>query len=322
VARVVGHEPVVGGVVDAAEREHRTEVVALGGVVVDDVEDHLDAREVQRLDHALELAHLLAADAGRGVERVRREEADRRVAPVVRQPAVDEEGLVGDVVNGQQLDGRDAERLQVLERGRVGEPRVGAAQVLAHVRVELREALDVHLVDDQLVQRDVGAAVALPVEAGVDHHALGDRGRVVLVVELEVGLLDRPAVGRHVGQHVGLAPAHRPLDRLGVGIEQQLARVEAVARPGVVGAVHAVAVALAGADARQVAVPVVRRVLDDLDARLVVVGVEQAELDALGVLGEQREVRPLPVPGGAERERLAGPDVHPSSAPLSGGRTT
>ena len=65
--------------------EHRPEVVALGGVVVDDVEDHLDAGAVQRLHHPLELAHLLAARAGRGVERVRREVADRAVAPVVRQ---------------------------------------------------------------------------------------------------------------------------------------------------------------------------------------------------------------------------------------------
>jgi hypothetical protein len=40
-------EPVVGLVVDAAERQRRTEVVALGGVVVDHVEDHLDARLVQ-----------------------------------------------------------------------------------------------------------------------------------------------------------------------------------------------------------------------------------------------------------------------------------
>ena len=85
VARVVGHQPVVAGVVDALERQHRAEVVALRGVVVDHVEDHLDAGAVQRLDHALELAHLLAADAGRGVVGERREEADRRVAPVVGQ---------------------------------------------------------------------------------------------------------------------------------------------------------------------------------------------------------------------------------------------
>ena len=43
------------------------QVVALGGVVVDDVEDHLDARPVQRPDHRLELQHLLAAGAEAGV---------------------------------------------------------------------------------------------------------------------------------------------------------------------------------------------------------------------------------------------------------------
>ena len=42
-ARVVGHQPVVAAVVEPAEGEHRPEVVPLGGVVVDDVEDHLDA---------------------------------------------------------------------------------------------------------------------------------------------------------------------------------------------------------------------------------------------------------------------------------------
>ena len=87
---VVRHQPVVGGVVDALEAEHRAEVVALGGVVVDDVEDHLDPRAVERLHHPLELAHLLAVPAGRRVERVRREVADRAVAPVVRQAALDE----------------------------------------------------------------------------------------------------------------------------------------------------------------------------------------------------------------------------------------
>jgi hypothetical protein len=44
VAAVAVDEPVVGGVVDAAERQRRAEVVALGRVVVDDVEDDLDAR--------------------------------------------------------------------------------------------------------------------------------------------------------------------------------------------------------------------------------------------------------------------------------------
>ena len=89
---------------------------------------------------------------------------------------------------------------------------------------------------------------------------LGIAARVVLVVGLEVGVVG--AVGR-VGQHVGRVPVDAALDRLGVRVDQQLGRVEAVALLGVVGAVDAVAVALAGADARQVAVPVVRGALGD-----------------------------------------------------------
>jgi len=102
-------------------------MVPFGGVVVDHVEDHLDARPVQRLHHPLELAHLLAARAGRGVQRVRREKADRGVAPVVREPPLVEERLVRDVVDRQQLDGCDAELAEVRERRLRGEAGVRAA---------------------------------------------------------------------------------------------------------------------------------------------------------------------------------------------------
>ena len=60
-APVVGVEPVVRRVVDAAQRERRTALVAFAGVVVDHVEDHLDAGAVQALHHGLELADLLPA---------------------------------------------------------------------------------------------------------------------------------------------------------------------------------------------------------------------------------------------------------------------
>ena len=225
VALVLGREAVVGLVVDALEAEHRPEVVALGGVVVDHVEDHLDAGAVQRLDHALELAHLLPALAGRRVAGVRREEADRRVAPVVGQALRVEEVLVGDVMHREQLDRGDAELLEVRDRVVGGEAGVGPAQVLAHAGALHREALDVGLVDHRLVPRGAQPAVALPVEARVDDDALRDRVGVVLVVGLEVGVL---LAGRHVRQHVAGVEQDRALDRLGVRVEQQLARVEAV----------------------------------------------------------------------------------------------
>ena len=118
IAAVVGHQPVVGRVVDPFEREDRAEVIAFGGVVVDDVEDHFDAGRMQRLDEILELQHLLAALPGRGVLVVRREVANRVVAPVVPQSAIEERRVLHELMHGQQFDRRDSQALQVFDRDR------------------------------------------------------------------------------------------------------------------------------------------------------------------------------------------------------------
>ena len=239
-------------------------MVALGGVVVDDVEDHLDPGAVERLHHPLELAHLLAARPGRRVEGVRREEADRGVAPVVRQAPLGEELLVGDVVHREQLDGGDAEVAEVRDRGLRGEARVRAAEVLAHAGHQLREALHVHLVDHRLVPRRRRRPVVLPRERVVDDDALRDRGGVVLVVRDRVGdasELRRYGSGLPRSQRIG------PSIAFAYGSMRSFAGLNRWPRRGR-GAVDAVAVPLAGADARQVAVPVEGRALGDRDPRL------------------------------------------------------
>ena len=58
-ARIVRLQPIVRGVVDAAQRQRRAEMVAFRGVVVDDVEDHFEPGGVQRPHHHLEFAHAL-----------------------------------------------------------------------------------------------------------------------------------------------------------------------------------------------------------------------------------------------------------------------
>ena len=279
----------------------RPQVVALGGVVVDDVEDDLDVRLVQRLDQRLELLHLLTGRVGERVAVVRGEEADRVVAPVVREVLLDEGRVVDELVHGHQLDRGDAERRQVLDDGRVGHAHVGAAELLGDVRVLHGQALDVGLVDDALVVLVIGRTVEAPVEVGVDdnrRHRVPER---VLVVEA-VGVTE--VVGEE-----GLAAVDLPVDRLGVGVEQELDGVAAVAGGGVVRTVHAVAVALAGLHVREVDVPDVGVDLGQLDARLGVVVLEQAQLDAIGGLREQREVRAGAVELGAERVGLAGVDL-------------
>src|SRR5215207_6748947 len=74
--RVVLDESVIDRVVDAAEGEGGTEMVALGGVVIDHVQDHLDPGGVQRLDHLLELGNLLSQRTAGGKSSAWREKPD------------------------------------------------------------------------------------------------------------------------------------------------------------------------------------------------------------------------------------------------------
>jgi hypothetical protein len=167
-------------------------------VVVDHVQDHLDPLRVQPPHHLLELPHLLAVVAGVRVPPVRREVVDGVVAPVVGQPPLFQEEVVRELVDGEELDGRYAQRLEVLDDGRVRHPRVLAAQLRRHVGVQPGEPLDVRLVDDRLVPGDARRLVAPPVERVVHHHALGDA-----------------AVVRHVVQHPVLP---RLLEGVGEGV--------------------------------------------------------------------------------------------------------
>ncbi len=168
-----------------------------------------------------------------------------------------------------------------------------------------REALDVGLVDDGVVERRLRSLVVAPIEGLVDHHVLRHVRSRVRVADLEVCLLGGEVVAEHLR-----APVDVTLDRLGVGIEHQLGGVEAVAPLGVVGTVHPVAVALPRLQRGDVAVPHVARFLGQLDERLVAVVVEQAQLDALGVLREQGEIDPRAIPCRAERVRGSGPEFH------------
>jgi hypothetical protein len=312
VHRIVGHEAVVGEVVDAAEAERRPFVVALGGVVVDDVEDHLDARRVQRPHHVLELLHLPAATALARVLVVRREEADRVVAPVVPQAAREQMPVVHEFVHRHELDRGHAEAQQVIDRLRMREPGVRAAQIRRDARVARGEAFDVELVDHRLVERALDAGLARPVEEGIDHDAARDVRRAVVGVLLHRRVEAMPEDRRHVRDAA--------VDRLGVGIEEEVVRVEAEALRRIPRTGHAEGVTLARAHLGQVPVEAMCVDLGQLDPRLLAAVVEEAEPHLVGVLAEDGEVRARSVVRRAEGEGSSRPDsvAHSITATPSG----
>jgi len=264
---------------------------------------------MQRSNHGLELVDLASVAPGRAVARLGREVADRVVAPVVDQSSLDQVLGVHEVVDRHQLDRGHAQLQEVVGDRRMAEGGVGPAELLGDLRVTLGEPLHVGLVDDRVGPAHVGAAVVSPGKEGVDDDAAGDVRRRVQVAPLVVALAE------HVAEHLR-TPLEGALDRLRVGVEEELGRVAADALSRLVGTVDPVPVALAGTDAVDVAVPAEVGALGELIGRgRPALGIEEDQLHPVGVLGEEGEVGPLAVPGGAERRVAPGPGGPQAACP-------
>src|SRR4029079_1785453 len=180
-----------------------------------------------------------------------------------------------------------------------------AAILLRHLRVQLGEAAHVRLVDDRVVPRRARIAIVAPRERRIDDLAFRHAARVVASILRQVGALAADAI-----TEMRIAPRERADDRLRVRIEQQLLRIEAMALLRLIRTVHAIAVELAGPRFGQVAMPDLIGLLAQRDALQLAPPaiIEQAQLDAIRKLREQREVDPLAVPRRTLRKGFTGPD--------------
>src|SRR4029077_2337429 len=96
----VGNEAIVRRIIRTAETEGRPHVIALACMVIDDVENYLQARRVQLLYHLLEFGHLLPQKAAARVGALRRKIGNRIIAPVVCQTLLLQMFVVDEMVNG------------------------------------------------------------------------------------------------------------------------------------------------------------------------------------------------------------------------------
>jgi hypothetical protein len=225
-------------------------MVALRGMAEDDVEDHLESGSMDGLHHGLELGDLAAGttgpDLGR-IARVRREQAQAVVAPVVGEAPGPEIPIVDVVMDRHQLHGCDAQARQVIERGGGGEAGIGAAHIRRDAGMQLGETLDVNLIEHAVGVGDGRRRVGPPVEAAVHDEAPRHVRRRVQDAEP----VRRP---RHVAED-RVDPVNITDDGPGVRIQKELVRVAAEAPGRFVRTRYAVPVALAGADGRHETVP-------------------------------------------------------------------
>ncbi len=220
---------------------------------------------------------------------MRREVADRIVAPVVAQPFLLQEVVVDEVVDRQQFHRGHAKLLEIVD-GKLGaDGRVGAAELLGNIRAKLGEAFHMSLVNHRAMQRRRELAVAAPVEVIVHDHAFRHPESIVALVDGEVGILRAAGL---VAKHF-FAPLHLACDGLGIGVDEQLCRVEAMALIGFIRPVNAIPVVLARLQTGQEAMPDLVRVLGHADPHGLmrrIGAVEEAQVHAGGIFREQREV--------------------------------
>jgi hypothetical protein len=121
-------------------------VVPFGGVIEHDVENHLDARAVQRLDHVAKLVDGAERIPTRAVVVMRREKRHGRIAPVVHQPG--RTILWIELEYRHELHCGDAQPLEV--RNLLDEAGERAASRFREARARMPgEAAHVHLVHDR-----------------------------------------------------------------------------------------------------------------------------------------------------------------------------
>ena len=276
---IAGIEAKPGGVVEAAERQRRPELVALAVVVEDDVEDRLDARRVQSVRRR---AHF--RPAARRELRVGRPEHDGVIAPGVREPERWQMTFVDERVRRHDLDRGDAERCEMRDRRRMGEPGERPSLSLGDRRVEAGKATQVELVDDERFRRDA-------LESRLARRRRpGDglwRKRPAVVAELEHRRVE----------------AERPVEPPGVRIGQELRGVEAGAARRVVRPGDAKAVTRARPEAGREAAQDAVRVAGHRRAKNLAIAVVEAQRRALGVGQDERRSEPFRRNGDAKARR-------------------
>src|ERR1051326_3176219 len=104
--RLLRLQAIRSNIVDASEGERRSEMIAFGCMIINDVENDFDAAGMEITHHGFELPYLTTLITAAGVFRFRSEETDGVVAPVIAEFAINQRFIVDMCMHRQQFDRR------------------------------------------------------------------------------------------------------------------------------------------------------------------------------------------------------------------------
>ena len=283
--------PIIATVVDSAQGDGGPFEINFRAMVEHDIQNHLDAGGMKRLNRITKLIEGTRGIAG--IARIQREPCQRVVAPVVAQAHPLQSRLAGELRYRQQLEGADAQRFEVSDHHRVAQRLISSANGFRQLRVQQGESFHVRFINHRFPPRGTRRLIAPPVVMQIHHLRFWrDCGAVAMI------RLPHSTMQAFVIRQIALDPIR-------AGIEQQLRRVKAVPLRRVPGTMHPIAVAQARPGSVQPAVPDVAAARREIDALLVALLVEYAQLHPLRMGGEEGEIHALAVIAGAQRRRFA-----------------
>ncbi len=147
IARLSGYQAVIGRIVKTAIAQGWPAMVALGCVIIDHIENDLDAMSMKFPHHVAKTQQALRTK----VTRFGDEKPDCVVAPVIAQSALDQKAIINEGMHWQQFDGGDAKLLQMLQHRLRGQPFISAFDILGDGWVLLGEALHMGFIDQRIV---------------------------------------------------------------------------------------------------------------------------------------------------------------------------
>jgi hypothetical protein len=246
-------------------------------MVVHDVEENLDARAVQRLDHVAKLVDGAERLAPGAVSGMWRKEGERLVPPIISEPRWAVVFIEGKY--RQQFDRAYPEILQMgyfFDQSGVGAP-FGWSDPRARVT---SEAGDMHFVNDRFGERSARRRVAFPIIGiGIDDHA--SQGRRGIIAGFTSGVT---------------AATCRDRNALAVSIEQDLLGIKPEPVLRIEWPCYPVAVDLTRPDAGHEHMPIVisavpvRIEVDDPGGLGIIYRIEQQELGRGTVLRKYAEI--------------------------------
>ena len=167
----VGVEHVVGLVIKPTEGDRRAALIPLGRVIENHIQDHRDTSGMQCLDQVLELGDLRAVVPCGRVAALGGVKANRAIAPVVAECIT---GLGVDPLGLPLVEFKDRHQLHAVHPDglEVGDlldhPLIGPR--MANSGGDMPgESPHVHLVDHQILNREINGTVVSPVEVLVRH---------------------------------------------------------------------------------------------------------------------------------------------------------